>query len=133
MGKDTIPVNPPDEYPWMAALMDQYGHFCGGSLIHNRHILTAARCVLNKTSTFPPKRELYVRLGEYDFLDKTRNKQNFSVERIIIHEDYKWPSNANDIAILRLTHEVDANNFEKIDLPLENEIHVLNKTGKIIG
>ncbi|KAK2723383.1 hypothetical protein QYM36_001897, partial [Artemia franciscana] len=88
-GKDTIPVDPPDEYPWMAALMDRYGHFCGGSLIHNRHILTAARCVLNKTSTFPPKRELYVRLGEYDFLDKTRKERNILVERIIIHEDYK--------------------------------------------
>ena len=33
------------KYPFMAALMNRGQFFCGGSLITNRHVLTAAHCV----------------------------------------------------------------------------------------
>ena len=33
------------EWPWIAALMNNGRQFCGGSLITDRHILTAAHCV----------------------------------------------------------------------------------------
>ena len=35
----------PHEYPFMAALMNRGRQFCGGSLIDDNHILTAAHCV----------------------------------------------------------------------------------------
>lgn len=34
-----------DEWPWIAALFNGGRQFCGGSLIDNIHILTAAHCV----------------------------------------------------------------------------------------
>ena len=34
-----------NKYPFMAALMNRGQFFCGGSLITNRHVLTAAHCV----------------------------------------------------------------------------------------
>ena len=34
-----------NKYPFMAALMNRGEFFCGGSLITNRHVLTAAHCV----------------------------------------------------------------------------------------
>lgn len=35
----------PGEWPWIAALFNGGRQFCGGSLIDNKHILTAAHCV----------------------------------------------------------------------------------------
>lgn len=35
----------PNEWPWIAVLFNGPRQFCGGSLIDNEHILTAAHCV----------------------------------------------------------------------------------------
>lgn len=35
----------PGEWPWIAALFNAGRQFCGGSLIDDKHVLTAAHCV----------------------------------------------------------------------------------------
>ncbi|EDS33503.1 tryptase gamma [Culex quinquefasciatus] len=90
----------PGEWPWMAALIANLGQqsFCGGVLITDRHVLTAAHCVLNlKINQF------LVRLGEYDFTryNETRSR-DFRVTEIRSHADFDPVSYENDIAILKL-------------------------------
>lgn len=35
----------PGEFPWMVSITRRGGHFCGGSLLTNKHILTAGHCM----------------------------------------------------------------------------------------
>ena len=40
----------PGEWPWVVAIMEDNFQFCGGSLITDQHVLTAAHCLKNKTT-----------------------------------------------------------------------------------
>ena len=59
----------PGKYPWMAAIFEDGKMHCGGTLISNRHVLTAAHCVIDmgKRET---KTEFDIRLGETDLNTK---------------------------------------------------------------
>lgn len=91
----------PGEYPWMAALITKNaasGAFCGGVLITDRHVLSAAHC-----SNRIKIQDLYVRLGEYSFemANETRTR-DFRVAEIRQHYDFDAATYENDIAILKL-------------------------------
>ena len=42
VGGDAAGVN---EYPWQAQIRDQFGPFCGGVVMNNKWVMTAAHCV----------------------------------------------------------------------------------------
>nr|XP_044251424.1 CLIP domain-containing serine protease B8-like [Drosophila takahashii] len=109
----------PNEFPWMAMLLDhRHKTRCSGSLINNRYVLTAAHCVNRWTVTS-------VRLGEHDtstdpdyFMLNNRQWNTaapylqIGVENITIHRNFDviknddYDSMKNDIALLRLKRPV---------------------------
>ncbi|XP_031627884.1 serine protease persephone-like [Contarinia nasturtii] len=94
------------EFPWMAALgyrsKSDINFDCGGSLISDNFVLTAAHCA-------PPRRQpQLVRLGKVTLFTNDDDGQPFDVDiqEIIRHPDYKSSTKKNDIALVRLAQRI---------------------------
>jgi len=97
------PINP-HQFKFVAALLteDYQGRvrqFCGGSVIDEYHVLTAAHCVASYTES--DVRRLRVQLGVHD-IKNTPSKSTHKVDRIIRHIDFSQRTLDNDVAILTL-------------------------------
>lgn len=124
-----------DEFPWLAMLQyenhrQELKFSCGGSLINNRYVATAAHCVVGEVE----KKEgnlISIRLGEYDTttdidcieLDEERicadPPIDVPVEEKLPHPDYNELSKLNDIALLRLNRDILYTDFiQPVCLPL---------------
>lgn len=92
----------PGEFPHMAALGYPYlngiKYQCGGTLISDRYVLTAAHCRL--TNNLKPS---LVRLGDHNLRTKEANlpEESVPIVKFISHEQYDLKSSKNDIAIIR--------------------------------
>ncbi|XP_044735350.1 uncharacterized protein LOC123297666 isoform X2 [Chrysoperla carnea] len=96
------------EYPWQAAILKKDSqesvYVCGGTLIDDLHILTAAHCVKTYSGF-----DLRVRLGEWD----VNHDVEFYpyIERDVIsvhvHPEFYAGTLYNDLAVLKLDKPVD--------------------------
>jgi len=131
-----------DEFPWMALIEytkpgNTKGHHCGGTLVNNRYVITAAHCT-SGPGVPTDWRLTGVRLGEWDkttnpdcVIDKNGNRDcasahiDVGVAEIVIHPQYNARSRdqPNDIALLRLAQTIVYNDFIKpICLPIESNL-----------
>ena len=91
--------------PWMARLWhrDYLKHFCGGSLINNRWVVTAAHCI---TKHRYRAEQIEVRLGDHDSMVIEREEMTFRVTRIMLYQEFDIESFDGDIALLELDPSV---------------------------
>lgn len=96
------------EYPWQAAILKKEGidnvYVCGGTLIDDRHVLTAAHCVKGYDAI-----ELRVRVGEWDVNSDTEfyTHVESDVNGVFVNPDFYSGNLINDIAVVRMTVPVD--------------------------
>jgi len=99
-----------NEYPWVVQIMSNGQQLCGGSLIDNQYVLTAASCLEpSRNSRVNPQSVAALRVifGEYR---RGAADSGYPIERNVsvayLHADYKPPSQTEspvyDIAVLKL-------------------------------
>ncbi|XP_037043639.1 connectin-like [Bradysia coprophila] len=98
------------EWPFVATIQNQSNYICGGTIISNRHILTAAHCVQKKNSLrILSPHEVIVRVGSYNISNESEmGVVQRNVSDIFIHPDWDVFAYAfdADIAILVLSETI---------------------------
>ncbi|XP_034409224.1 trypsin-2-like isoform X2 [Cyclopterus lumpus] len=88
--------------PWQVSLNTGY-HFCGGSLINDRWIASAAHCWQKCIAV----------LGDNHIWMNEGTEQYMSVDAIYWHESYDYQTLDHDIMLMKLAHPVTVNQYVK--------------------
>lgn len=111
-----------DSHPYQAALYTSGHLLCGGVLVDPEWVLSAAHCQKDK---------LRVYLGKHN-LRQSKNTEEISVVKTVVHPGYNPATHDQDIMLLRLSKS--ANLSDRIQpLPLQRDCRLSPSSCHILG
>lgn len=109
-------VSAPGQFPHQALLIIYKNGggsvLCGGSLLNNQWILTAAHCAINS-------KEFQVHLGALNIKNLSEpGRKLFKTKNYIVHENYNSYTAQNDIALVKLSERIEfTKTIQPVNLP----------------
>lgn len=94
-------------WPWQASFQQSGAHFCGGAVISDQWILTAAHCVV-----LGPQGPFKVVLGLHDQKGQYGQPETYESAKVIAHADFDMYAKfiLNDIALVKLDRKINLEN-----------------------
>lgn len=121
------------DFPWMVSLNQANarsrfdGHFCGGTVIADRWVLTAAHCVDTVAPNNPSGLEIYANTSSLQ-----GGGTAFDVSRVYLHSGYQGVG-INDIALLELARPTGITPVRLSDAALAPVVEQIGDQTVIIG
>lgn len=94
-------------WPWQVLMMSNGRAGCGGTLVSNQWVVTAAHCVARSLNpgTYT------IRVGEHNRNSREGSEQDLRVSRVVKHPSYNPRTMNNDIAMFKLAQPVRFNKY----------------------
>uniref|UniRef100_A0A182YQB9 Peptidase S1 domain-containing protein n=1 Tax=Anopheles stephensi TaxID=30069 RepID=A0A182YQB9_ANOST len=130
------------EFPWHVAIYQiEYRipvYSCGGSLISNRYVLTAAHCVVNSNNGYTLSADNFMLQMGYHELGMTVPgcSQERGVKRVYVYPEFRTGTYRHDLAILELERPVHFNDRVLpvcLDTDEEDPASFYRQLGKVPG
>ncbi|KAJ1154357.1 hypothetical protein NDU88_007109, partial [Pleurodeles waltl] len=94
----------PEVFPWKVAVLSNEDFFCGGALVSEYWVVTAAHCFKEGTMN-----NIRIKVGEM----KSNGSTNkiYHIKHVIIYKGFNKDNNTNDIALLMTWQSIAFNDF----------------------
>lgn len=120
-------VTDPTLFGYVASV-EYLSKLCGGSIVSEKVILTAAHCVLNRDGSRRDPSQMKVKVGNYKIEETDPNEVSHAVARYKLHKDFGGMSDPiNDVAVIFLTEPIDFSNaasgIKKVSLPTNEDLY----------
>lgn len=94
-----------EDAPYQVSILRNGNHSCGGSILNERWVLTAAHCLEGISID-----RISIDIGLTYQNNPSSNVQSFGVEEIIIHPEYDIIPNDSDIALVKVDRDITFSN-----------------------
>ncbi|XP_071546150.1 venom protease-like [Panulirus ornatus] len=136
-----VEVSPPHKYPWMVGIRTLWDskYWCGGAIINDRYVLTAAHCFYSTDGILLSTDGMVVGVADHDMTsneDDVEGATRFVEADVIIHPNYDFISNANDIALLKMKENLDLSKYKEVRpvcLPTDSSKSYTGYMGSVYG